>query len=121
MSTGSQAAVTSPLISNTAAFSPTRRTPVVIAGRLLVGCLPLGEVEHHGVRACRAGRDGPLVGFGEDRGGGPVDLPGQLDDGGSGERPGRGLTCARHVPHLQFAWSARWCAAGRPLLRPSRR
>src|SRR2546429_1508503 len=199
MSTGSQAAVTSLLMSTTAVFSPTRRTSIVIAGALMVVSSPCcyfcyaraagsggrvgeladgaveigkeldevrqpgdvedlavvrgqaagddlpafgprpgehaddqrdaggvdvvdrGEVENHGVMAFRAGRDGPLVGVGQDHGGGPVDLPRQLDDGGSGERPGCGLTCARHVPHLQFAWSARWCAAGRPLVRPSRR
>src|ERR1700755_3408325 len=209
MSTGSQAAVTSPLMSTTAVFSPTRRTSIVIADALIGSVLPLllllvlvlaaecgcwllaagsggrvgeladgaveigkeldevrqpgdvedlavmrgqaagdnlpafgpgpgehaddqcdagrvdvvhrGKVEHHGVVVFRAGRDGPLVGIGQHRGGGPVDLSRQLDDGGSGKRPGRGLTCARHLPHLQFAWSARWCAAGRPWLCPSRR
>src|SRR4029077_20255268 len=167
MSTGSQAAVTSPLMSTTAVFSPTRRTSMVIAGALMVGVLPLvlllrcyccragpgrtagsggrvgeladgaveigkelnevrqpgdvedlavvrgqaagddlpafgpragehaddqrdtggvdvvdrGEVENHGVMAFLAGRDGSLVGVGQDRGRGPVDLSGQLDDG----------------------------------------
>src|SRR6478736_6522299 len=41
MSTGSQAAVTSPLMSTTAVFSPTRRTSIVIAGALIAGVLPL--------------------------------------------------------------------------------
>src|SRR5437588_8605499 len=145
MSTGSQAAVTSPLMSTTAIFSPTRRTSIVIAGTSIAGVLPLmfllalatgsggrmgeladgaveigkeldevrqpgdvedlavvrgqatgnnlpafgprpgehaddqrdaggvdvvdrGEVEHHGFLVFRAGRDGPLVGVGQDRG-----------------------------------------------------
>src|SRR4029077_19616765 len=172
MSTGSQAAVTSPLMSTTAVFSPTRRTSMVIAGALMVGVLPLvlllrcyccragpgraagsggrvgeladgaveigkeldevrqpgdvedlavvrgqaggdnlpafspgpgehaddqrdarrvdvvhrGKVEHDSVVVFGAGRDGPLVGLGQHRGGGPVDLSRQLDDGGSGKR-----------------------------------
>src|SRR5579859_620409 len=76
-----------------------------------------GEVEHDGARAGTFG-DRPLVRGGQDRGGGAVDLAGKLDDGGPGQDPGRGLTRARHVPYLQFAWSARWCAAGRPWLPP---
>src|SRR5438552_10705246 len=41
MSTGSQAAVTSPLMSTTAVFSPTRRTSIVIAGAPIGSVLPL--------------------------------------------------------------------------------
>src|SRR6266566_5822213 len=41
MSTGSQAAVTSPRMSTTAVFSPTRRTSIVIAGAPIGGVLPL--------------------------------------------------------------------------------
>src|SRR5579872_5890542 len=41
MSTGSQAAVTSPLMSTTAVVSPTRRTSIVIAGAPMVRCPPL--------------------------------------------------------------------------------
>src|SRR5260370_9062966 len=81
-----------------------------------------GEVEHYRARVAArpitagtfaASTDRALVRVGQDRGGGPVDLAGKLDDGGSGEHPSRGLTHAPHVQNLQFAWSARWCAAGR--------
>src|SRR4051794_13429676 len=40
MSTGSQAAVTSPLMSTTAVVSPTRRTSIVSAGALILGSSP---------------------------------------------------------------------------------
>src|SRR5215469_14029966 len=42
MSTGSQAAVTSPLMSTTAVFSPTRRTSIVMAGVPISVVLPFG-------------------------------------------------------------------------------
>src|SRR5579863_7231454 len=74
-----------------------------------------GEVEHHGAQV-RVGADRGLIRVSQHVGGGPVDLTGKLYDGGTGQDPGRGLTHASHVQHLQFAWSARWCAAGHWLL-----
>src|SRR5579859_2256319 len=50
-----------------------------------------GEVEYDGARAGAFG-DRPFVGSGQDRGGGAVDFAGKLDDAGSGQHPGRGLT-----------------------------
>src|SRR5580693_6823365 len=162
MSTGSQAAVTSPLMSTTAVASPNRLTSIVI----VIGFLPLvlyeladgdveigeeldevgqpgdvedlavvggepaghdlpafgpregehaddqrdaggvdvvdrGKVEHDRAQA-GSGGDRSLVGAGQDRGGGSVDLAGKLDDRGAWQGPGRGLTHARHVQHLQF-------------------
>src|SRR5580658_26418 len=78
------------------------------------------EVEHYRTEA-RVGADGRVIRVGQHVSGGSVDLAGKLYDGGAGQHPGRGLTHARHVQHLQFAWSARWCGAGRWLLCPWRR
>src|SRR6266851_8814662 len=57
MSTGSQAAVTSPLMSTTAVLSPTRRTSIVIAGTPISRCPPLGFVLAAGL----GGRVGELA------------------------------------------------------------
>src|SRR5438034_788208 len=104
MSTGSQAAVTSPLMSTTAVFSPTRRTSIVIAGAPISSVLPLVLLLLLGPGRGSGGRVGELADV-------AVEIGKALDE----------VRQPRHVPHLQFAWSAGWCAAGRPLLCPSRR